>query len=106
MFKRLKQTMNIDKAFLIWEQEGIYLKNLFDKFPWSERAYLREEMRKMQDQGFEIQDLAVMLITPFLSAFPQERREELGGIVFRWLMDKRIQTEVHDYFRNELKKLS
>lgn len=105
MFERLKQSMNIEKAFLLLEKEDFDLKRVFDQFTWTDKAFIREQMRQMQDQGFEVHDLAVMLITPYLRHFPRKRRDVLGGIIANWWLEKKIQPDVQDFFRAELAKI-
>ena len=104
MFKRIKQSMTIEKAFLLLEQSFLPMKPRFDQLPFPDKAAFREHLRVMQSEGLELHDVAVMITCPFLPTLDRDTLEQLGGQVFVWKMEKLVQNEVYDFFRSELDK--
>lgn len=105
MFNRLKHSMVIEKAYLIWSKDlGLDIKNLISKLPFAEGATYRENLRDMQTKmGLELYDVVVMMVIPFLDFLDALTRGDITYAVEVWYQEGRIQPDVYNFFSTKNK---
>jgi hypothetical protein len=104
MLERLKQSMNIEKGYKIWKQEGgIDLKKMVKNVPFTDGAAYREGLRDMGlSMGFEQHDTATMMICPFLDFFEYPTKRRVARLVVCWYGSGKIQPDVLNFFKEKL----
>ena len=104
MFKRVKESMIIEKAYILCRQEmGVDAKAMISRMDFPERAAAREGLRQMiRHRGLEVNDVAVMLIVPLLPWLRGDAFHTMFNVVVEWEIFKKIQPEVKEHYRKEL----
>ena len=90
MFERIRRSLVIEKAHELWRSEGVNTRSVFKRLDFTSSAGYREGLRKLQSDGLELHDVAVVMIMAIWPCLSVAEQGNVLSTVSMWHADRLI----------------